>query len=65
MNYYYNRLLEVIDYYKPAGKTLQTVLLKGEIIPGIEKNSEGFHYIEKLWYGIKHKLKTLPENPCW
>ena len=65
MNYYYNRLLEVVDYYKPAGKTLQTVLLIGEIIPGIGKNSEGFHYIDKLWYGVKHKRETTPFNPCW
>ncbi len=65
MNYYYNRLLEVVDFYKPAGKTLQTVLLKGDRYVGIGKDGGYFHYIDKLWYGIKHKRETLPENPRW
>ncbi len=65
MNYYYNRLLEVVDYYKPAGKTFQNVILKGSYPTGIEKGDNAFHYIYKLSYGIKHKRETLPVNPCW
>lgn len=64
MNCYYNRLIEVIDYYKPAGKSFKYVRLYGDSHPGIEKNGNNFMYIDKLEYGIKHRRETTPYNPC-
>ena len=44
-------------------KTYQTVALKGSYDTG--EKGYAYHYIYKLSYGVKHKRKMPPLNPCW